>query len=98
MIKTSSASMVPSELSEIEQAQLIERPDGFYWKDELTEKEYGPFPTLIEAVENMRAQNDSGYEEGETLEDAEAEIGISDWIDPETGEPAEGVSPRLSDE
>lgn len=95
MTKTTPVEPVPSE---IDQAQVIERPDGFYWQDKLTEKEYGPFPTLLEAVQDMQGQSDSGYEEGESLEDAEAEIGIADWIDPETGEPAAGVSPRLSDE
>ncbi|MGA7751166.1 MAG: hypothetical protein WCA63_13605 [Gallionella sp.] len=85
-------------ISENDQAQVIERPDGFYWQDKLTEKVYGPFSTLPEAVQDMQGQNDNGYEEGETLEDAEAEIGIADWIDPETGEPAEGVLPRLTDE
>jgi len=84
--------------SENDQTQVIERPDGFYWQDKLTEKEYGPFPTLLEAVQDMQSQGDNGYEEGETLEDAEAEIGISTWIDPDTGEPAESVSPRRSDE
>jgi hypothetical protein len=84
--------------SENDQTQVIERPDGFYWQDKLTEKLYGPFPTRLEAVQDMEGQNDNGYEEGESLEDAEAEIGIADWIDPETGEPAEGVSPRLSDD
>ena len=29
----------------------------------------------------------------ETLEEAESELGINDWIDPETGELAEGQSP-----
>ena len=29
----------------------------------------------------------------ETLPELEAAIGIADWIDPETGEPAEGQSP-----
>ena len=83
-----------------EPARVIERPDGFYWQDELTDKFFGPFPTLLEAVQDMQAQSDSedGFEEGESLEDAEAEIGISNWIDPETGEPAEGLSPHLSDE
>jgi hypothetical protein len=95
MNKTTPVAPVPSEN---DQAQVIERPDGFYWQDKLTEKEYGPFPTLLEAVQDMQGQSDNGYEEGETLEDAEAEIGIADWIDPETGEPAEGVSPRLRDE
>ena len=84
--------------SENELAQVIERPDGFYWQEKLTAKEYGPFPTLLEALQDMEGQDDNGFEEGETLEDAEAEIGISDWIDPETGEPAEGVSPHLSDD
>jgi len=79
-------------------ARVTERPDGFYWQDEFTDKFFGPFPTLLEAVQDMQGQSDSDYEEGESLEDAEAEIGISNWIDPETGEPAEGLSPHLSDE
>jgi hypothetical protein len=29
----------------------------------------------------------------ETLSEAESELGMNDWIDPETGEPAEGQSP-----
>jgi hypothetical protein len=95
MIKKMPPAPVPSE---IDPAQVIERPDGFYWQDMLTTKEYGPFPTLLEAMQDMGGQADDGYEEGETLEDAEAEIGIADWIDPDTGEPAEGLSPRHSDD
>jgi hypothetical protein len=95
MTTTKPAAPIPSE---VDQAQVIERPDGFYWQDKLTEKEYGPFPTLLAAVQDMQGQGDNGYEEGESLEDAEEEIGMSTWIDPDTGEPAEGVSPRLSDE
>ena len=35
-------------------------------------------------------------EPGETLQEAEDEIGIADWIDPDTGDPAEGfLRPRL---
>lgn len=83
--------------SENEQTQVIERPDGFYWQDTLTEKEYGPFPTLLEAMQDMQGQNEGGFEEGETLEEAEAEIGIAEWVDPDTGELAEGASPRFSD-
>ncbi|MBK6007347.1 hypothetical protein JJB11_14695 [Ramlibacter ginsenosidimutans] len=29
----------------------------------------------------------------ETLREAEEEIGINEWLDPDTGEPAEGQSP-----
>jgi len=95
MTTTKPAAPIPSE---VDQAQVIERPDGFYWQDTLSEKEYGPFSSLLEAVQDMQGQGDNGYEEGESLEDAEVEIGMSTWIDPDTGEPAEGVSPRLSDE
>lgn len=95
MTKTTPIAPVPPNT---DQTQVIERPDGFYWQDKLTEKEYGPFPTLLEAQQDMEIQNESGYEEGESLEDAEEEIGISTWIDPETGEPAEGVLPHLSDD
>ena len=80
------------------QVQVIERPDGFYWQDKPTGKLYGPFPTLLEAREDMQYQEDSDYEEGESLQEAEAEIGITDWIDPETGEPSQGLTPHLSDE
>ena len=89
---------IPQTPPDYDQMRVIERPDGFYWQDMLTEKMYGPFPTRVEAVQDMESQNDSGFEEGESLEDAEDEIGISTWIDPETGEPAEGLSTRHSDD
>ena len=89
------ASAAPSETVP---AKIIERPDGFYWQDKLTGKEYGPYATLLEAEQDMEVQGESEYEEGESLEDAEEEIGISSWIDPETGEPAEDFSTRLNDD
>jgi len=87
---------IPQTPPEYDQSRVIERPDGFYWQDKLTDKLYGPFPAMLEAVQDMQYRGDTGYEEGESLEDAEAEIGIADWIDPETGEPAEGLQPRFS--
>ncbi len=92
------AETIPPPSPDYDATRVIERPDGFYWQDEITDKFFGPFPTLLEAVQDMQGQSDSDFEEGESLEDAEAEIGISNWIDPETGEPAEGLSPHLSDE
>lgn len=38
------------------------------------------------------------YQPGESLEEAEAEIGISGWIDPDTNEPAEESVPRIEDQ
>lgn len=38
-------------------------------------------------------QVEDDLEPGETLQEAEEEIGINPWLDAETGEPAEGQSP-----
>ena len=93
MVKT-----VPTGTPEDDRARVIERPDGFYWRAEDGRTEYGPFPTLLEAVADMQAPDEDGaYEPGESLAEAEDEIGISEWIDPETGEPAEESVPRTED-
>jgi len=89
---------IPETPPDYDKTRVIERPDGYYWQDKLSAEMYGPFPTLLEAVLDMQIEDDTGYEVGETLEEAEAEIGIADYIDPETGEPAEGSLPRFSDE
>ncbi|HUX24201.1 MAG TPA: hypothetical protein VMV87_06235 [Burkholderiales bacterium] len=88
---------IPETPPEYDKAQVIERPDGFYWQSKESGKESGPFPTLLEAVEDMQYSADSDYEPGESVEQAEAEIGISDWVDPETGELAEEQGPRIED-
>ncbi len=77
--------------------RVIERPDGFYWQPQTDGREAGPFPTLAEAIEDMQGQGESDIGPGETVEEAEAELGLSDWIDPETGELAEESIPRLED-
>ena len=82
--------------AELERTGVIERPDGFYWQRKESGEEFGPFETLAEAVDDMEFAN-SDIEEGESLEEAESEIGIADWIDPETGAPAEGAIPHLED-
>lgn len=82
-----------------ERGRIIERPDGFYWQDKADGKVYGPFPTLLAALQDMQDEGAGGeFEEGESLEEAEAEIGITDWIDPDTGMPAEEVTSRHVDE
>ena len=80
---------IPETPPEFDHTRVIERPDGFYWLDSETGEEYGPFPSLLDAVQDMEYNAESDYEPGETLEQAEEEIGISDWIDPETGIPGE---------
>lgn len=93
----------PDSPPEYDRARIIERPDGFYWQSEDRREEYGPFPTLPEAVAAMQSDGATSLEAGESLEpgesleEAEDEIGIARWIDPDTGEPAEESVPRLED-
>jgi hypothetical protein len=89
---------IPQTSPDYDQTRVIERPDGFYWQDKLSDELHGPFETLLKAAQDMQNHNGNGYEEGETLEEAESEIGMSDWIDPETGRPAEDMPTHLSDE
>lgn len=68
------------------------RPDGYYWSASGSRGDVGPFASWSEALADMAADDDAP-EVGETLQEAESDIGIADWIDPETGEPAEGLCP-----
>lgn len=77
-------------------ARIIERPDGFYWQCPEGDEEFGPFATLSEAVADAEGA-DADFEVGESLAEAESEIGIADWIDAETGAPAEASVPHLDD-
>ena len=89
---------IPETPPDYDRKRIIERPDGFYWRPKGTVREYGPFTTLLEAVQDMLdADNGAPPEPGETLQEAESEVGIADWIDPETGEPAEEGRPHLED-
>ncbi len=88
---------VPTGTPEDDRSRILERPDGFYWRAEDGSAEYGPYATLMDAVADMQATGDTEYEPGESLAEAEDEIGISDWIDPDTGQPAEEGIPRTED-
>ncbi len=87
---------IPETSADYDRTRIIERPDGFYWQSKDTAEETGPFATLLEAVRDME-YGDANLEVGETLEEAESEIGIADWVNPETGELAEEAIPRIED-
>ena len=89
--------VIPETPPEFDSTRLLERPDGFYWQSKAGTEEFGPFATLLAAVQDMQAREEAEPEPGETVQEAEAEIGISDWTDPETGEPAEESVPRLEE-
>jgi len=79
---------------------VIERPDGFYWEGKAKGEAHGPFATLAEAEADLLAGGASAEEDAEVpepLQEAESEIGIAEWIDPDTGGPAEDSVPRIED-
>ena len=77
--------------------RILERPDGFYWEAE--GELNGPFASLAEAEADMLSGGASAADalEAEDLQEAESELGISEWIDPDTGGPAEDSVPRIED-
>ena len=77
--------------------RFIERPNGVYWQAEAGGPERGPFATIDAAAANAEGREDTGYEPGESVSEAESEIGIAEWIDPDTGAPAEESVPRIED-
>jgi hypothetical protein len=88
------------EKEEALQGRILERPDGFYWESKATKELRGPFETRAEAEADLLAGGGAaaeGLEAEETLQEAESELGISEWIDPDTGGPAEDHIPRLED-
>lgn len=89
--------LVPQTSPDYDSTRILERPDGFYWQRKETGEEFGPFETLVEAVEDMQYNADADIEVGESTEEAGEEVGIADWIDPDTGLPAEDGVPRLED-
>ncbi len=59
--------------------------------------ESSPFETFEDARESIDGPIDEPEEEAatdiEALHEVEENIGIANWLDPETGEPAEGMCP-----
>jgi hypothetical protein len=80
--------------------RVIERPDGYYWESKANKELRGPFATRAEADADLLAgggADDEFEPEAETLQEAESELGISEWVDPDTGGPAEDHVPRIED-
>ena len=95
-----------------EQARIVQREDGFYWVADDGTREAGPFQTIEQAsvardeallgpevnALNQEADQD-GTARADELTQAERELGIGTWIDPDTGEPDEGTgAPHLNDD
>ncbi len=89
---------IPEPPRDFEKTCIIERPDGFYWQSEGTGEEYGPFPTRAEAEADMESGGEvEDLDVENTLDEMEAEISVSGWVDPDTGDLGESWTPRLED-
>ena len=88
---------IPDTPPDDERTRIVERPDGFYWQDKDGGREYGPFASLLAAVQDMESVGEGAQEPGETLAEAEDEIGIADYKDADSGELAEEHRPRIED-
>ena len=90
------------EIDEIDDShqRIVARPDGYHWLSSDGRREFGPFELFDEALADLQATDEGDVAPAAgALLDAERDIGIADWIDPDTGEPAEGQStPHLQDE
>ena len=82
--------IIPETSPDFDKTRVIERPDGFYWVNQDTAEEYGPFVSMLVATQDMEYSDNSPAQTlAQDLHEVEEEIGINDWIDPDTGEPAE---------
>jgi hypothetical protein len=87
------AKVIPESAVAADEAVIVEHPDGYYWLGPDGDNEFGPFESRLAAQADRDRFNEEAPIEGETVQEAEREIGLNDWIDAETGAPAEGQSP-----
>jgi len=95
--QTSPAKLQPATMPDEEEIdardpaeRIVSHPDGYYWQALDGRQEIGPFATLAEALADMDSGDASGWAPGETLAEAESELGVSDWVDADSGSLAEG--------
>lgn len=50
--------VIPETSPDLDQTRVIEHPDGFYRQPKSGGREYGPFATLLEAVEDLQQGED----------------------------------------
>jgi hypothetical protein len=91
------ARAVPGVAAEFEDFKVVERDGAFWVLPRFASAQRGPYASLIEAIEDQSVVNDDEIEPGETLAEAEAEMGVADWIDPDTSELAEDSVPHIEE-
>jgi hypothetical protein len=77
-------------------ARVVEHPDGWYWIAPDGHQQFGPFESMEAVLADMDIA-DASPDAGQTLAETERVMGLSDWIDPDTGTLAEDTPVRLED-
>lgn len=86
------------ELAPPDLSALVQHPDGWYWLAGDGRHQFGPFETAEQARADMlAAADDEDLEPGESLQEAEDELGLATWIDPDTGALAEATRTRIEE-
>jgi hypothetical protein len=80
---------IPAKPAELDDARVIERPDGFYWQALEDRREHGPFATLVDAVADMQAGGEADDDDPDDLREVEDALGVPEWTDPATGQLAD---------
>jgi hypothetical protein len=88
---------VPGTVAEFEDVRVLERADGFWVQPLAGGPGTGPYRTLIEAIEAQRAEDEELVDAAGDLAEVERDIGVSDWIDPDTLAPAEDNVPHIEE-
>lgn len=88
---------VPLDLTMPDSQALVHHPDGYYWLGAEGRLQIGPYASAEEALADLHRAEEEGLEPDETLPEAERVLGLSDWVDPDTGALAEDTHLRLED-
>jgi hypothetical protein len=94
---TAADDLSSADLSLPDSQALVHHPDGYYWLGAEGRMEIGPYPSAEEALADLHRADDGDLAPEESLPEAEQALGLSDWLDPDTGELAEATHTHLEE-
>lgn len=92
-----SSEEVAIDLSPPDARVIVHHPDGYYWLASDGRVEVGPYASAEEALAALHVAEEDDMAPDESLSEAEAALGLSDWVDPDTGQLAEDTHTRIED-
>ncbi len=88
---------IPETSPEFDRTRIIERPDGSTGRTRRAARNSDRFPPSPRRSRTWNTVPTRRRNSGRQLRGAEDSLGIADWIDEETGLPAEEFVPRIED-